>query len=76
MAMTISEASATNTLLRYLFGETGYVSGGAVSPEDARAAAITLAKSANARLGAGYTESTAAIAWDANVPQPATQTPS
>lgn len=52
MSLSVTEASAVNTLLRWVMSEPG-ADGKAVSPDDAKLAARTLAGAANRKLMAG-----------------------
>jgi hypothetical protein len=67
--MTVTEASAVNTLLNYLLDQST-AAGDLVDPAQARDAVQTLASSAHSRLHAGLDATTAAIAWDNATPRP------
>ena len=54
MALTVGEASAVNTLIRFITGDPRPMSGEAVTSEQGLEAANLLAQKANKTLGAGY----------------------
>jgi hypothetical protein len=61
---TIAEASAVNTLLRFMLpGIDRYGLGQAPTSAQAKDAAVLLTKSANRLLGAGITERDIALQW-------------
>ena len=62
MALTIGEASAVNTLIRWVLNERDAV-GDPIDPSDAGNAACILARSAHKTLMAGLDEDTVKFHW-------------
>ncbi|TDB86467.1 hypothetical protein E1264_17875 [Actinomadura sp. KC216] len=66
--MTISEAQAVNTILRWITGQRGGEDGRPATGDRARTEAMWLASRAHAVLGAGLTATDVAENWPDDAP--------
>lgn len=70
MAMTVTESSALNRLLDWIFGVSDY-NDEPITSEEARKSAEVLARSANKRLMAGYDAASVRELWERIASPPA-----